>query len=248
MRFPWLVVLFVTVASLLSLETQQQPAPKSEPAKMEPAPTQEQAAKPADSGPPVDTAKVTGSTFESQYFKFTYEFPKGWKTLDDVERVADNRRLSEEDKERSTARLPAPKKGWTKVPVKKNPALALPPTSAPEHYSLMVASPNGVPSLASPVLPRINVWAHKRVPPLDTAADHAQLLLSGKRTKVLVPPREVTLGGHSFVCVNVITPSGTYQSQFVAVLGDYLVGFDFRAESQREMEDMANTMNTIKFR
>jgi hypothetical protein len=246
MRFSWLVVLFVTVA-LLSLEAQQQPAPKSEPAKTEPAPTQEQAAKPADSGPAVDAAKVTGKTFESNYFKFTYELPKDWKALDDAERVADNRRLSEEDKEPSTVRLPAPKKGSTKVPVKKNPPLVLPPISVPEHYSLMVASPNGVPSLASPVLPRINVWAHKRVPPLDAATDHAQLLLSGKRTKVLVPPQEVTLGGHSFACVNVITPDGTYQSEFVAVMGDYLVGFDFRAESQKEMEEMANTMNTIKF-
>src|ERR1700693_2896031 len=72
MRFSWLVVLFVIVA-LLSLEAQQHPAPKSEPAKTEPAPTQEQAAKPADSGPAVDAAKVTGTTFESNYFKFTYE-------------------------------------------------------------------------------------------------------------------------------------------------------------------------------
>jgi hypothetical protein len=139
MRFSRLAILFLTVAALLRVGAQQQPAPQTEPSKTESVPSPDQA--PADSGPPVDAAKVTGSTFGSQYFKFTYELPKGWKTLDDAERVADNRRLSEEDKERSTARLPAPKKGSTKVPVKKNPALALPATSSPEHYSLMVASP-----------------------------------------------------------------------------------------------------------
>jgi hypothetical protein len=244
MRLSHLAVLFLTVASLLRVEAKQQPAPKS---KTESLSQDQSGAKPADSGPAVDAASVTGSTFEAQYFKFTYELPKGWRTLDDAVRVAENQKLSDEDKERSTARLPIPKKSTSKTPVKKNPSVVPPSASSPDRYSLMVASSDGVPSLESPVLPRINVWAHKRVPPLDSAADHAQFLLTSKRTKVIVPPQEITLDGHSFVSVEVATPDGTYQSQFVTAIGDYLVGFDFRAESQKELEDMASTMKTIKF-
>lgn len=246
MQFSRLIVIFLTIASLVTVEAQQT-APTSGPPETEPVSSQDQSSKPADNGPAVDAAKVTGSTFDSQYFKFTYELPKGWKALDDVERVAENKKLSDQDKEPSAARLPVPRKATAKTPVRKNPALVAPPASSLERYSLMVAGPNGVPSLDSPVLPRINVWAHRRVPPLDSASDHAQFLRSGKRTTTIVPPQEVKLGGHSFVRVEIITANGTYQSQFVTVIGDYLVGFDFRAESQKEMDDMAETTKTIKF-
>jgi hypothetical protein len=247
MRFSRLIVIFLTIASLAKGEARPQAAPKSEPSESESTRSQEQSPHSADSAPAVDAAKVTGSTFDSQYFKFTYELPKGWKALADAERVGENKKLSDRDKEASVARLPAPKRGTAKTPVRKNPTLVAPPASSPERYSLMVASPDGVLSLESPVLPRINVWAHRRVPPLDSAGDHAQFLRSGKRTTTIAPPQEVTLSGHSFVRVDVITPNGTYQSQFVTVIGDYLVGFDFRARSEKEMDDMADSTKTIKF-
>ncbi len=229
------------------LQAWQQSAPATESPKTVSAPSPDQAAKPAEAGPAVDAAKVTGSTFQSQYFKFTYELPKGWKALDDAVRVSANQMLAQADQDGGAGRPEVSAKTRTKAPVKKNPALASGISAAPESYSLMVASSNGVDSLASPVLPRINVWARRRVPPLDSAADHAQFLLTHKRTQVLASPRDVTLDGHSFVRVDVITPTGEYESQFLAVMGDYLVGFDFRAESQREMTEMTDTMKTIKF-
>jgi hypothetical protein len=111
----------------------------------------------------------------------------------------------------------------------------------------MAASSNGLESLASPVLPRINIWAHQRVGALDNPNDHAQFLVSAKRTQVLMPVHEVTLDGYKFVRVDVITPTGEYLSEFVSVMRDYLVGFDFRAQSERELAEMAETMKSVKF-
>jgi hypothetical protein len=251
MRFLRLaVMLFFAVASLLRIEARQQSEPKTEPSKAESSTPKHQAPpKAADASPAVDAAKVTGSTFESQYFKFTYELPAGWKALDDSARVTANHRLAEADNERSTAPPPVAKKAASKTPAKRNPALAgALAAPVPDHYSLMVASPNGVESLDSPVLPRINVWAHKRVPPLDSAADHASFLLINKRTKVLASPVEVQLDGHPFVRVDVLGADGIYHSQFVAVMNDYLVGFDFRAQSEKEMIEMEISVKGIKFK
>jgi hypothetical protein len=111
----------------------------------------------------------------------------------------------------------------------------------------MAASSNGLESLSSPVLPRINIWAHQRVSALDNPADHAQFLVASKRTRVLVPVHEVILEGHKFVRVDVITPTGEYVAEFVSVIRDYLVGFDLRAQSERELAELAETMKSVKF-
>jgi hypothetical protein len=246
MRVSRLFVIFLAVASLLGVQAQQ-PAAPTEPSKTESTASQGQSGKPG-AGSPVDAAKVKGSTFESEYFKFTYELPKGWKALDDASRVAANEMLAQADREREKERATATRKATSKTTEKESSAPAKSTGSAVENYSLMVAGPNGVEALQSPVLPRINIWANRRVPPLDTAADHVQFLMANKRSRALVRPQEVAFDGHSFVRAAVITPNGDYQSQYVTVIGDYLVGFDFRAESEREMIEMAETMKTIKFR
>jgi hypothetical protein len=62
-----------------------------------------------------------------------------------------------------------------------------------------------------------------------------------------VSPQEVFFDGHSFMRASVITPNGDYHSQYVTVIGGYLVGFDFRAESERELVEMTEMMKSIKF-
>ncbi len=205
--------------------------------------------KPAAEGPAVDAAKVTGSTFESDYFKFTYELPKGWKALDDAVRVASNQAVLAADSDRAAAMTtPLPKKASTRPQTaKKGPGPASSRAPLPARYSLMAASSNAIESLASPVLPRINIWAHERVGSLDNPADHAQFLVANKRTQVLEPIHEVTLDGHTFVRVDVLSPTGEYVSEFVSTMRDYLVGFDFRAQSQRELVEMTETMKSLKF-
>ena len=88
MQFSRFALIFLVVSAVLTLNAQDKPAAKAEPAKTEPAPAQDQS--PA-SGVAVDAVKVTGTTFESPYFKFTYELPAGWKTLDDAARTQANK-------------------------------------------------------------------------------------------------------------------------------------------------------------
>jgi hypothetical protein len=237
------ILFFLTVISFLTVQAQQ-PTTPADPSKTEPTATQ--AATSADESA-VDAAKVTGSTFESQYFKFSYELPKGWKALDDAARVAANQMLSRADRDRGAERGTTNKKSAMRPSEKTTPGLARSTVNSPESYSLMVASPNGVESLQSPVLPRVNFWANKKVPPLDSPADHVQFLYAGKRTRALVRPQEVTFDGHAFARASVITPTGEFHSQYVTVIGEYLVGFDFRAQSERELVEMTETMKTIKF-
>ena len=251
------VLVFLGVICLLRAEGRQQSEPKApqsepktKPAKTESAPAQDQAPAKADtkSGTNVDAAGVTGSTFESQYFNFTYELPKGWKALDDSARVASNREVLQEDAERAKALVPTPKKSSAKSNAPKpQPASSQTPL-IPERYSLMAAAPNGLDSLASPVLPRINIWAHRRIPPMDKAIDHAQLLMAGKHSTPLVRPQEVNFDGHSFARAEIITSSGEYQSRYITVIGEYLVGFDFWSKSEREMVEISDTMKTVKFK
>jgi hypothetical protein len=257
MQFSRYALMFLAVSSVLSLSAQDKPAVKSESAKTAAAPSQDQssqdqsAAKPA-SDVPVDAVKVTGTSFESQYFKFTYELPAGWKTLDDAARTQANKQAIQEDIERSKVAVVAPKKASARTPAKDTPAAQPNPTVqhpavTPERYSLLAASPNGLDSLASPVLPRINIWAHRRIPPLDKAIDHAQLLISGKHNEVLVRPQELNIAGHPFVRVELINAAGKYQARYITVIGDYLVGFDFLEESEREMAQYSNTIKSIQF-
>lgn len=249
MRISRYLVIFLAAAAMLRVQAQNQPAPATDASKTQSAQPQDQGAKPAETGPAVDAAKVKGSTFDSQYFKFTYELPKGWKALDDAVRVSANQMAAQIDKQEAEDRAAASAKRLTnKTTGKRNPAAAVVLRSTPESYSLMVASSNPVESLASPVLPRINIWARKRVPPLDSAADHAQFLLTGKHVEVTERPHDVSLDGRTFVRVGLITADGTYESQLLAVMGDYLVGFDFRADSKKELGDILDTAKTIKFK
>src|SRR5579864_6959427 len=113
-------VLMLVVAALWVRVEAQQAAPATEPAKTQ---SSDAETKPADNGPAVDAGKVTGSTFESDYFKFTYELPKGWKALDDAVRVASNQAVLTTDSDRGTAMMtPLPKKASARPPtVKKGP-------------------------------------------------------------------------------------------------------------------------------
>jgi len=235
------VILF-TVSSFLNLQAQQPAATDS--SKTQTTSPQQHDTKPSE-GVAVDAAKVTGSTFQSQYFKFSCELPKDWKALDDASRMAANARLAQDDAERTRVHSVGNKKSTAK---EQNPQAPSSASSSPENYSLLVASPNGVDSLASPVLPRINVWANKRVPPLDSPTDHIQFLLAGRRTRLLVRPQEAAFDGHTFIRASVITANGDYHSQYVTVIDDYLVGFDFRAESERELVEMTEMMKSIKFK
>jgi len=250
MRYSWLAVGILMLAS--SVWPQQEPQAQPEPqpqSKAEQSQSVEQpVAKLSDNGPAVDAAKVTGSTFESAFFKFTYELPKDWKALDDAVRVAANREYLEQDQEQASAHVTVPKKKSVEgKPPAKPSALPVPKQPPLGRYGLMVASPEEVSSLASPVLPRINIWAHQRAPS-DDISDHVRFMLGTRRAQIIAPGREVSLDGHKFARGDMIAPGGEYRSEFVTAIGDYMVGFDLWATSQRELDLLTATMQTVKFK
>lgn len=242
MQFSRFALIVLAVSFVLNLSAQEKPAAPKEPAKTQAA--SEVSAKP--SGPAVDEVKVTDSTIESPYFKFTYDLPTGWKTLDDATRKAANDLAMREDMERARATFATPKKAAAKTPTNPRPQPQANPV-VPERYSLMAASPDGLDSLASPVLPRINIWAHRRLPPLDKPLDHAQLLMSGKHNEILVRPQELIVAGRQFARIELINAAGNYQARYVTVVGDYLIGFDFLTKSERELAEFSNSIKSVKF-
>jgi hypothetical protein len=227
MQFSRLAVVFLAVSSILNLGAQEKPAAPNEPAKAE-APS-DNSAKPA--GPAVDDVKVSGSTFESPYFKFTYELKED---MEHARTVAVPKKTAAKTPARASAETnPKPQP-------QANPVV-------PERYSLLAASPDGLSSLGSPVLPRINIWAHRKMPPLDKPVDHAQLLMTGKRTQVLVNPQELEINGHKFVRVELVNAAGNYQARYITESGDYLIGFDFLTESERELAEYSNSIKSVNF-
>jgi hypothetical protein len=245
MQFSRFAVTVLAVSAALNAHAQEKPAPRTKSAKEQPVRSQEQSPTKSEPGAAVDAVNVKGSTFESPYFKFTYELPAGWKTLDDAARTAANKQAVQEDQERLKVVLR--KKAPAKPSGQSTPATAQPPVLAPERYSLLAASPNGLASLASPVLPRINIWAHRRIPPMDKAIDHAQLLISGKHNEILVRPQELNIGGQPFVRVELVNAAGNYQARYITVMGDFLVGFDFLTQSEKDMAEYANSIKSIRF-
>jgi hypothetical protein len=250
MQFSRLTLIFLAVFSVTNVCAQEKPADKAEPPKAEASASDQSAATP--SGPPVDEVKMTDSTFESLYFKFTYDLPTGWKVLDDESRKSANKQAMQEDLEQARTAIGVPRKTSAKTPAKTNPQPQPQPQPrgnpvVPERYSLLAASPNGLDSLASPVLPRINIWAHRRLPPLDKPVDHAQLLISGKHNEVIVRPQELNIAGHQFVRVELINAAGNYQARYITAIGDFLIGFDFLTNSEREMAEFSNSIKSVKF-
>ena len=203
--------------------------------------------KSAASGPAVDEAKVTNGVFQSAYFKFAYQLPKDWKALDDATRMSANKLLNEQQ----TAARPMPAR---KRPMNAKPAsastsepAATPPNNPLENYSLLVASPAGVPSLESEVLPRVNIWAKRRIPPLDHVDDPALFMIAMRYAKIINKPQHVTIDGHDFVRADIETPTGEYRSQFVTIVGDFMVGFEFHAGSEAESAAGPDSMKAVKF-
>lgn len=243
-------MLLILLAFTAFVPAQDQPAAKSDAAPASPAAqAKDRTAASASPKVAVDAASVTGSTFRSQYFKFTYELPAGWKALDDAVRMKSNREVLEQDEESARQMAAAPRKSSAKPGSKQaKPGSNLPAVSpVVERYSLMAASPDGLTSLASPALPRINIWAHRRVPPFDSPMDNVRLAIQGKHSSILVAPQEVTYYDHTFARVQLITPAGEYQARYVITMGDYLLGFDFLTQSERELVEVSDTIKTVHF-
>ena len=81
----------------------------------------------------------------------------------------------------------------------------------------------------------------------DKPGDHARLLAQIGSTKVLRPPQEQTVSGRKFVRADFITSNGEYVSMFDTLSGKYLLFFEFRGKNEQEMNELAKTMESVKF-
>jgi hypothetical protein len=198
----------------------------------------------------LDAAVVKGGEFESTGFKFHYELPKGWKALDDAKRVAANQQLRDQYAlPVHNPNMPASKKKsqvqkMTDPTAKNEPKRAIAP-AIPDNFSLMVASPNGVDSVDSGVLPRINLWANHKIPAINSPKERALVLESVGQ--VLLPTTLVPLAGREFARVEVLHAGGPYHSLWVTEVGDYLIGFDVRSSSDSEMQALLETLRSVRF-
>ncbi len=181
----------------------------------------------------VDSGKVSGNKFESAFFKFQYEFPRGWSALNDDLRIAQNRQRHDEELKNAREQQGAGTES-------QKPEIF-------SNYNLLVAAAVAVTSSDASVMPRINIWAHKRFGILANAGDHARFISQMPQTKVLRAGEELTLAGRKFVRADFLHGTTSYHTQFVTVSGDYLVGFDFRAKTEKELNDLVATMQTVKF-
>jgi hypothetical protein len=104
----------------------------------------------AKAQPSIDAGQTTANVFESAYFHFRYELPKGWFALDDKARRADNRKRYETQMQEALKnKTPNTTTQTTEVEV-------FPP------YNLLIAARTTVTSSETGQLPRVEIHAIKR--------------------------------------------------------------------------------------
>jgi hypothetical protein len=182
-----------------------------------------------ESKPAIDAGETTGSSFQSSFFRFRYELPNGWSALPDDVRIGENRKRYE------TQLAEALKTEG-------------PNTEVFPQYNLVVAAPTSPASGETHQLPRLEIYALKRITMLMEAGDPAKMVSYLPQVKVLRGPEDLLISGHKFVRTDFrFQPRGVL-SKFVTVDGDYLIEFDFRADNEKGLMDLASTMQTVAFK
>lgn len=188
-----------------------------------------------------EAGTVAGNQFRSAFFDFRYEFPKGWTYLDPVEMRAENAEASRKAAEESLK-----KNGPDGTFVSGNTTTTR-TTKLYANFTLLIAAPTAVNTAEKGAAPRVEVWAHERVPNLlNDAGDHAKIVAMLGET-IIMPATEVTLDGHKFVRIDVRHKDGLYHADVETVCGDYIVGFDFFARTPEELHAVTETLNTLRF-
>ncbi len=184
---------------------------------------------------------VSGNQFQSAFFKFRYEFPKGWTYLN-----LDKMRAENDEASRKVAEKSLKENGPDGTTVSGNTTTTH-TTKLFGNFNLLMAGPAGIKTSETDAVPRVRVWAHERVPGmLNNAGDHAKLIAQ-LGYEVLMPATEVTVNGHRFVRIDVRHKDGVYNSFVETVCGEYIVGFDFYARTAEELRVLAETVNTVRF-
>lgn len=187
-----------------------------------------------------DSINISNGIVESPYFKFHYEFPKGWALRDDALRIQQNRKSHEEGEKNIQAKA--------KADAQSKPGTTVVSAHALWMYDLLVAAPEAVSAEDYPSLPYVHIWAMERNRILDKPGDNAKQLMQIGTMKVLRPPQEQTIGGQEFIRADMTGgKKKAYVSMFDTVSRGYLLFFEFRANDEQQMNDLAKTMESLKF-
>jgi hypothetical protein len=182
-----------------------------------------------------DYGKVSGGTFTSEFFKFHYTLPTGWVATDDQARMQENRTKHKEAVKKEEAKLP------------KNTPNTTTTTTVFWNYDLLVATPAALKDGTKPAEPYIRIGAAERNVLLDKAGDHANMVIKYGIGKVVKQPNEQMIGGRKFVRADLVYKDSNYEALFDTVSDKYILSFEFRGKSEEEINELAKTMESLKF-
>jgi len=180
-----------------------------------------------------DTGKTTANVFESPFFHFRYEFPKGWSALNDSVRVAENKKRYETD--------------LREAQEQNGPDSETSRTEVVDPYFLLVAGRAAVTTGTTTQKPRVVIMATKRRTMMSGPRDPARTIIQMIHPKVLKGPEDVVLSGRQFSRTDFEFNPKSLLSKFATVVGDYIIEFDLRADNEKDLADLANTMQTLQF-
>jgi hypothetical protein len=178
-----------------------------------------------------DVAIIQGNSFESPYFKFHYSFPQGWSAEDNQVRMDRNRVEHENAVGRAKAEPP---------PVSY---YGVSPAQVFWTYDLLIAAPPA--ETKSPTYVRF--CALERFSALSEPGRYARLMRRLDTVKVLHEGQKQIISGRKFVRTDVILKNGQFIAMFETFAGNYLLLFEFHGRDEQEMNDLAQTMQTLKF-
>jgi hypothetical protein len=188
-----------------------------------------------------DAVNIAGNELEAPFFKLHYSLPQGWSAENDELRRENNRKQHEDGIKRVEAAhariinsgVTATTYFWT--------------------YDLLLATPELVPADGKLSLPFIQVRAKER-PDLimNNAGDNARVIARLPSTKLLQGPKEQKISGHKFMRSVLVfhreeVPDDQFDILFEAESGKYFLLFEFHGKTEKETEELAKTMESVRF-
>lgn len=195
--------------------------------------------------PSIEAWNNSAKSLETFFSHLRYSLPRGFSALPEDIRIDENRKRYETQRAQSLKQEGRNTEAHNavdgqEVTVSRKTEILTP-------YVLLTAAPTAPTTIETNQLPRVDIYAHKRVAMLMEASDPARLLMYLPQVSVLRGPEDVMLSGHKFVRTDFHFHSGDYLSKFSTVDGDYLLEFDFRSTNEKDLRDMVNSMQSVVF-
>jgi hypothetical protein len=187
-----------------------------------------------------DAVNISGNTMEAPYFKLHYTFPQGWSAENDDARKEKNRQSHERAVKLAEAmHAQTINSGATS-------------TTYFSNYELFMGKREPVPADGNSSEPFILIRASERSGGLmNDAGDTAKFIGRTPPAKLVEGPKEQKLSGHRFMrSLLVFFPQEAneqFEVMYESVSGNYFLLFEFHAATQKEANELAQSMESVKF-